>query len=791
MKKTILLTIILISNLLIGQEKELDTIIKSFDDYSTLYREVAYCHLNKSTFIKGEMIGFSGYVLDKDLKVPSESTKNLYCVITDANNKIIKSKLIKVDKGFTNNVFTIDSLFSSGQYTFKAYTNWMRNFDEPNAFVESFRVIDPEEESSIKKTATTQKLDAQFLPEGGFFVNSVKTSVGVIIKNNEGYGVQNVEGKVYDSNNQLLISFQTNALGIGKFQFTPSLDQKYKVEVNHLGKIYNYEIDDIKPKGISVHVNNSQKLLAIELRTNQSTLRDIKGKTYKLTVHNGKTAKGTPVAFKEKSLLKIVDHDELFPGVNILTLFDENNTPVLERMFFNYEGVNLINPGAPITTRYKDSTRIRIPLSSLAHSSTDKSNISVSILPEKTKSYQRHHNIISYTYLQPYLRSYIENAHYYFTDIDARKKYDLDNLLLTQGWSSYNWDDIFNNNATDTYAFEDGIVLKANQNKKRQKEYVVYPLEQNNGVNVSLSEGQDSFVVSSLYPTENEMLGIGTMNRKGKVWKPDLDTEFYPSEIPDFENPLKVLQTNQSAIPINISQSEFSLIDINKTQKLDEVFLKASKKESKIKRFKDDAFSEVYVISDSRRNSNLSFANYVNAYMLDYSATEASGSFEIGPRVARSNTNDPSPLIYLDDQLIVDQNYFYAYNMNIVDYIVVNDKGYGEGFLGAGGVIKIYTSLDFVNKNKRGPFKQFEFPLAFAENKNFYVPKYNFYNDDFFKEYGVIDWIPDSKIDDNGNLNFTVYNPANSPLKLFIEGITNTGDFVSEVVLVDQGAVNQ
>ncbi len=127
---------------LMAQIENSENIITPFNDYNALYREVAYCHLNKSTFIKGEMIGFSGYVFDKDLKVPSTLTKNLYCVITDNNNKVIKSKMVKVNNGFTNNVFKIDSLFTSGNYTFKAYTNWMKNFDEPNAFVESFRVID-------------------------------------------------------------------------------------------------------------------------------------------------------------------------------------------------------------------------------------------------------------------------------------------------------------------------------------------------------------------------------------------------------------------------------------------------------------------------------------------------------------------------------------------------------------------------------------------------------------------------------------------------------------------------
>lgn len=135
--------------------------------------------------------------------------------------------------------------------------------------------------------------------------------------------------------------------------------------------------------------------------------------------------------------------------------------------------------------------------------------------------------------------------------------------------------------------------------------------------------------------------------------------------------------------------------------------------------------------------------------------------------------------------LISDLNFFYAYNMDTVDYILVNGTGLGEGFFGAGGVIKIYTSLDFVKSTKNNPFRQFEFPLTFSENKKFYVPKYNVYNNDFFEDYGVIDWIPNCNIDNNGNLNFTVYNPANTRIKLFIEGITDTGDLVSEVMVVN------
>ena len=73
-----------------------DSIISSFENYSDLPREVAYVHLNKSTYVKGEAIGFSAYVLDKDTKTPSALTTNLYCTISDSNNTTIKQKLIHI-----------------------------------------------------------------------------------------------------------------------------------------------------------------------------------------------------------------------------------------------------------------------------------------------------------------------------------------------------------------------------------------------------------------------------------------------------------------------------------------------------------------------------------------------------------------------------------------------------------------------------------------------------------------------------------------------------------------------
>ncbi len=118
-------------------------ILSSYNDYTKLPRELVYVHLNKSTYIKGEAIGFTSYILDKSDNQLSKLTTNLYCIITDKDDNIIKRQLLKVEKGVSNGLFAIDSLFTSGDYKFIAYTNWMLNFNEQNFFVESIKIIDP------------------------------------------------------------------------------------------------------------------------------------------------------------------------------------------------------------------------------------------------------------------------------------------------------------------------------------------------------------------------------------------------------------------------------------------------------------------------------------------------------------------------------------------------------------------------------------------------------------------------------------------------------------------------
>lgn len=766
---------------LTAQNERPKDIITSFKDYGSAYREVAYCHLNKSIYIKGEILGFSSYVMDKNLKIPSQQTKNLYCVISDSTDNVIKSKLIKIYKGFANNVFNIDSLFTSGYYTFKAYTNWMNNFDERNAYIEMFRVIDPKADSIIQVKTPKNILDAQFLPEGGHFIDNVKTNVGVVVKNINGRGVPNIEGDIFDSDNNYVTKFETNSLGIGKFLLFPKIGQEYKVKINHLDESFEYIIDDIKLKGISIHLNDSKDRLVLELKSNERTLKDIEGKPYKITFHNGNTIKSVDIKFNTTNLVKIIKHEELLPGINIFTLFNENDKPVLERMFFNYDGINFFNSKPLTFKKQQDSLFISIPFDKSLNSSLAVTNMSISVLPDSTKSYQKHNNIISYTYLQPYMNGYIENATYYFSDINREKKYDLDNLLITQGWSSFNWDNIFKE-PNYSNIFEKGINVVANVNLKKGENYLVYPLKNNISEIFELNESDEAFNQKNLYPEDGESYKVGLIKSNDRIAKPGLYVQFYPSKIPAFKPELYSIPKGYNDAFKTASKSTIKpyFSKKNDIQELDEILIEVEKKVSRIKSIKNRSFGRIDFFDEKKRRPGLTLASYLSGR--GFNANDNNGILSIvNPNP--SSPNNPIPLVILDGVMILDFGFLSNFSMQTVDYIEINKTGIGYGLRGGGGVINIVTNPDLIRQNTgvKNTIGEYEFPLAFAEDKKYYVPKYDLYNDDFFKEYGVIDWIPNCKIDNQGNLNFTIYNPAKNNIKLFIEGVTEKGEFISEI----------
>lgn len=798
-------------------------LINAYEDYTEMEREIVYAHLNKSTYIKGESIGVKAYVLDKYSKQFASQAANLYCTISDDKNTIIESKLLMVKDGTATGDFEIDDTYNSGHYTIKLYTNWMRNFKEQNLFVETITIINPEDDTPLLTEVDLQKIDAQFLPEGGHLLYNVENTLGVVIKNSRGVGLPNMEGEIIDQNGTVVTNFKVNHLGIGKCLLTPKTDNRYSAKFNHYDKDYVVGIEDVKLKGIVMSITTLKDKIALKVKTNASTFESINQKVFKLAIHNGKDLKEIDFKFGDKTeVVKVISNLDLFSGINIFTVFDSHNKPLLERLYFNYEGINFQTSEKEIVAFNNDSVTVTLPYRLTNFSA--KNHFSISVLPSGTNTFH-HQNIASQVLLQPYLKGYIENAYNYFTNITAKTQFELDNLLITQGWSSYDWNTIFNDPPDYDYDYENGISYTLNTQGKGDKQLMIYPSLNQSTKLVTLTKESPFYTATNFFPTDDEVVvirDIGSANAS----KPKLYLQFDPFNIPELESKLEPLA-------FSTSNSEFfnAEASINSTfkdiVKLDEVIIDEKRGYTEIEKLQNRSLGKVEAIDEvlikryrtvvrylrdrgftianapggkfevynnqriSFRNLAVESARVANSDEIDeYEdpntanlSTQPLLEHHAGDRLYQQDTSS-IPVVYIDG-VIFQQNLEILQTLNLedIEYIEVNKSGVGGGLrAGGAGLIRIKTKpTSSLKIESKEVYASYEVPLRFSSTKTFYIPKYTSYDSDFFNQYGIIDWLPNLSLDEEGHIKFNICNNGVNHFKLFIEGYSNDGTFVSEV----------
>lgn len=521
-----------------GFAQKTDSIGIIYRSYFDLPRETMFIHTNKTTYLVGENIWFKNYAFDKLNKKPSVETKNIYMGLYDSIGNQIDKKLYLGTKGSTYGAFEIDSTFTSGTYYIKATTKWMKNFKEDDSFIQKIQIINPKKNGKVTPVINDKEFDIQFLPEGGHLVADIRNSVGVKVLDDKGLGTQ-AKGVVYNAKKEQVANFSTNFLGIGKFTFMPIAKEKYTAEVVlENSKKIKVPITQIKSKGIGITVNNFRKNeTIILLKTNNETLPEMSQNNYTLLIHQNGASSRIPIVFDELKKVLVIPKKKLLHGVNTITLF-KNKTPILERMFFHEK--DLSSPKIQISEIKKKGDSIMYSISSKLNDK-EELDLSVSVLPRGTKSYSPIYNIKSAILLKPYLRGTIESPQYYFNKPKDKKRiFDLDNLLITQGWSRYNWDHIFGHVPIIRHKFEKGITIKGrmNNNLEKVKSLFLYPTKHHKGGFIDVYENGD-FFLNNYFPERDEVFKFSYNNDRNKIRKPNIVLRFVNQMGPDAITPMK------------------------------------------------------------------------------------------------------------------------------------------------------------------------------------------------------------------------------------------------------------
>ncbi|GAA0711327.1 hypothetical protein GCM10009430_00700 [Aquimarina litoralis] len=759
------------------------------NEYFTLEREIIHLHTNKTTYITNEEIWFKAYIQDHRTHKPFAITKNLYITLYNDLGEKIAHKLFLVNYGFADGNFTIPKTLSTGDYVLMASTAHQENFTEDQRYYQQIKIKNLSQQPAEKTENEIKKsYDIQVLPEGGNLLEGVLNICGIKVINQKGLGVKKVVSELFEQGSDMPIStFNLNKFGMGKFTFTPLPNKNYYIVSNIDDTRIKTQIPKPQSKGVLLQcsLHPIKPMLIVELKTNEATLSSIKEKQFHILIHQYQKTKGLTASFKENTTaIKLaIPLKDLPFGTNTISLFDHNNNPIAERLIFNDFHDKIIASENIKTTIKEDSivTSFNIKSKNLL---VENASVSVSILPVETISNSNHKSIINSTYLQPFINSYIENPAYYFQNVTKRKKYDLDILLLTQGWSKYNWNNIFRDNIAYTTEHEQGMTLKGAINRiMSEKNNLLITSPENEFTDLLLPENGKplrNFEYRNLFLKDSTSLQFLINDNKNKPTNSNIKariTSFIPPEFSE-----KVSAINKSYF-FDEKQKTNTNTDMAKEQlfqsaeQLDEVLLFA-KKTPKRKSNTGAVISGRHksYLDDGERKAQVHLRRYLTTR--GFAIVPDVGLFPF--KVIKKTNNDTVSFKFFVNGIQTTPFIGKLNGINLENveeiFIITNDLAHENSISVYGANINSIPTEQHVSK--------ITVINGFQSKKAFYTPKYKSYDSLFFKQYGVLGWIPNTKKNKNNEYEFSFLNTLNKEVKIFIEGIDQNGNLISEVKII-------
>ncbi len=128
---------------LVLENDVIKNIQKKINTYNeTLTEERVYLHFDKPFYEPGEAIWFSAYLRDGQSLKPSQKSDIIHVELLNPKGGVEKSLNIIAKNGKAAGDFQLDNEALGGLYKVRAYTNWMKNEGEDNAFVKEVQVQD-------------------------------------------------------------------------------------------------------------------------------------------------------------------------------------------------------------------------------------------------------------------------------------------------------------------------------------------------------------------------------------------------------------------------------------------------------------------------------------------------------------------------------------------------------------------------------------------------------------------------------------------------------------------------
>lgn len=454
-----------------------------------LTQERVYMQFDNTAYYLGETMWFKAYATIGSNDAPSSLSRVLYVELVAPEGYVVETKKYKLDKnGCCNGEFELHPLLLSGYYEVRAYTRYMLNwgdeavfsrvfpvFDKVNANNWDFKNILDRKRGFMKRgewiNAELPDASLTFYPEGGHLVDGIESKVAYELRGKDGeFGKEEI---VISEDGKPIITTTPEHNGKGTFTLTPVKGRKYQARTAG----FTFDLPKSEAEGVTLSVTQSSDSVSIRMRSNYNHPVELGF----AILHRGSMGYYKKTSPAENSRTFTIAKTALPEGVCRAVVF-ATNVPLAERQFFvqhdslcrgDRETVRLnvkANGYKPHNLRPAPHDKITLTVEREDGKPIDNAaEFAISVTDASgNQNTSWGYNMYTYLLLGSELKGYIPDAGQYFAPDNDKRTQQLDLLMLTHGWTSYDWNKLATGSLAGLVSPERGITLRGTLYEKRK-----------------------------------------------------------------------------------------------------------------------------------------------------------------------------------------------------------------------------------------------------------------------------------------------------------------------------------
>ena len=640
----------------------------------------------------------------------------------------------------------------------------------------------------LQLKALPENMDVQLFPEGGIILEGVPNRVAVKAIKNNGLGAY-LSGIIEDDLGNKITPFETNQLGMGSFYISPVKGRSYIAKITQSkNQTLAINLPKANSSGTALAVDNLDSLKMRVRLYFSSDLASI-GPHFLVVQKNGNIHYYSEVPLNNGTITLTVSKENLPSGIFQVSLLSPSLKPLNERIVF----VNNLHDKIDILPEklqndYSKKSHVDFAFAAKNNDMPLQGSFSVSVTNTQAVKPDEDNepNILAKLLLTSDLVGYVEKPNYYFNNHE-NAAYDLDNLLLTQGWRKIKWADIeAQTKPANIFPLErhlqiSGTVSKAGEPVAKGKVSLV-STAQGFFMTDTLTDENGRFCFDNIDFSDSLKFVVQarTSNDKKSV---DISIDQIPDQLITKNPNTGDLEINVNSTLVgylNQSEKHFEnqekLGTLTKTNLLKQVIIKGKRKTYPESRNINGSGNADRVITAKDLEQATSLGTYL---MGRFAGIRSTGSSAI-------LYGSKAPMLVVIDGEIQNDPIFRVPIEEIEMVEILKSAAYASAYGGQGG-----NGVILITRKKYDPSKASFIPrgivnsiaIGYSYNREFYSPKYDVQIDNKPDYRTTVFWEPDLITDKNGMANISYFNTDVPGIyRMVVEGIDAEGNLARKVL---------